>query len=356
MDENAVLKDATAYNIQFIGPKPIFIDVLSIEPYQEGQYWTGHKQFCEQFLNPLLLRSIKGIPHNSWYRGSLEGISSVDLSSLLSLRDKLSWNVMSQVVLQAKFFKQALVEPDVAIAKVKSKRSLSRLAYRGFLNQLRAWIAGLEPKDTGRTEWSEYGVCNTYQSDETELKRSLVLDFAKRRKPKRLIDLGCNTGEYSMVAIEGGAGYVLGYDFDQKSLELAYLKSTENNSPFLPIYFDASNASPSQGWMQKEREGFVERNKADAVIALAFEHHLVIGKNVPLDEVVEWIVGLAPQGLIEFVPKNDITVQKMLALRKDIFIGYTGDMFLNYLKSGAKIVNSTKVSESGRLLIEYETL
>ena len=208
LDENAVLSDATAYNIQFIGPRPIFIDLLSIQPYQAGQYWTGHNQFCEQFLNPLLLRAIKGVPHNSWYRGALEGVSSKDLSLLLSLKDKFSWNVLSQVVLHAYLNKRALLRPDKAISKVKSKKKFSRLAYRGFLNQLRTWIAKLEPKDTGKTVWSEYAANNTYRSDESEFKRSLVVDFAKRRKPKKLIDQGCNTGDYSIAAIEGGADYV----------------------------------------------------------------------------------------------------------------------------------------------------
>ena len=91
-----------------------------------------------------------------------------------------------------------------------------------------------------------------------------------------------------------------------------------------------------------------------AVIALAFEHHLAIGKNIPLEEVVEWIVGLAPQGLIEFIPKNEITVQKMLALREDIFINYTEEKFVSYLQSRAKIVKSTKLPGSGRILFEYD--
>ena len=78
-----MLSDATAYNIQFIGTRPLFIDVLSFVRYREGQVWKGHKQFCEQFLNPLLLHAYFGISHNAWFRGALEGVAVDDLAALL---------------------------------------------------------------------------------------------------------------------------------------------------------------------------------------------------------------------------------------------------------------------------------
>ena len=93
LKKGVTMTDATAYNIQFIGPRPVFIDSLSFRRYQEGEYWAGHRQFCEQFINPLLLRSFNGIPHNAWYRGELEGISAENLSRLLPWRSRLSWNV-----------------------------------------------------------------------------------------------------------------------------------------------------------------------------------------------------------------------------------------------------------------------
>src|SRR3546814_11800804 len=94
-----------SYNIQFDGPRPVFIDVLSFRRYREGEFWTGHRQFCEQFLNPLLMRALCGIPPNAWYRGAQEGIATEDLNRVLSTRRKLSWNVLSEVTLQAMFQK-----------------------------------------------------------------------------------------------------------------------------------------------------------------------------------------------------------------------------------------------------------
>ena len=83
IDFKVVLSDATAYNIQFDGFKPVFIDHLSFKTYKEGEFWLAQKQFSQQFLNPILLRSYLGITHNSWFRGSLEGLDLISFNAIL---------------------------------------------------------------------------------------------------------------------------------------------------------------------------------------------------------------------------------------------------------------------------------
>ncbi|MBF0272376.1 MAG: class I SAM-dependent methyltransferase [Magnetococcales bacterium] len=353
--KNAVLTDATAYNVQFIGSKPVFIDVLSLAAYREGQFWLAHGQFCEQFLNPLLLRAKKGLPHNAWYRGTLTGISTLDINALLSLGDKFSWNIFSQVVLPAWLERKTLKNPQSAHAKINNNKQFSKTAYTGFLTLLRDWITTLVPKDTGRSVWEEYAHNNVYSKEDAATKHRVVKEFAKKWTPGLLIDLGCNVGDYSMAALQGGADYVVGFDFDHKAVELAYERSKLASSHFLPLSFDATNPSPDSGWRQQEREGFEQRSKrADALIALAFIHHLAIGKNIPLDQAVDMLVKLAPRGLIEFVQKEDETIRTMLAIREDIFTHYTPETFLAALEKRAKIVAATVVSNSGRTIYEYD--
>lgn len=354
LKQNAVLSDATAYNIQFIGPKPIFIDLLSVRPYREGEFWIGHRQFCEQFLNPLLLQSSLGIAHNAWYRGNLEGIPTADLARALPFSSRFSWNMLSQVILQAKLQSRATAAPDQAIQDAKKTRTLSRAAYEGMLRQLRNWIATLHPADTGKTVWGDYAKDNTYTSDEAREKRAFIAEFAATTRPNVMIDIGCNTGDYSVAALEGGASYVVGFDFDQRALDLAFSRAATEKLNYLPLWLDASNPSPDQGWMQAERAGFGKRVRVDGVIALAFEHHLAIAKNVPLPQVVEWLVERAPTGIIEFVPKSDPTVQKMLALREDIFDDYTIEAFTTALSQRGRIVKQKEVSQSGRTLFVFD--
>ena len=344
------LIDATAYNIQFRGPRPVFIDHLSFRPYREGEFWTGHKQFCEQFLNPLLLRAVLGVTHNAWYRGSLEGIPVEDLNRLLPLRRKFSWKVLSHVTLQARL-QQAAVNKG-GRAQVK-ERSLPKAALLHMLKSLHGWISRLEPADTGKTVWGDYARNHSYSDDEVAAKKHFVAEAVSRFDAQTVWDIGCNTGDYSKVALEAGAHRVVGFDFDQQALELAYARAVDENLDFLPLFLDAANPSPDQGWAQAERMGMAARRNADAVIALAVIHHLAIGRNVPLDAVVEWLVDMAPTGVIEFVPKQDPMVQALLALREDIFPDYTEETFLAHLQKRAEIVASQTVSRSGRLMVAF---
>ena len=166
--------------------------------------------------------------------------------------------------------------------------------------------------------------------------------------------MGCNTGEYSKLALISGCKNVIGLDYDLNAVDEAYLISKKEKLNFLPLYFDVSNPSSNIGWYQKERKGFMERLNFDTVLALAFEHHLAIAKNIPLEDVIRWITSLAPKGIIEFVPKNDITIQSMIKLKGDIFPNYNLDNFKKLLSNTARITSEKIVSKSGRTLFSFE--
>jgi ribosomal protein L11 methylase PrmA len=354
LNRNVTLSDSSAYNIQFIDHRPIFIDLLSLKPYETGEYWIGHRQFCEQFLNPLLLSSTIGVTHNAWYRGSLEGISSIDLARCIPFHKKLTWGMWSQVTLQASLNKSALENPNRALRAVKSQKSLKKTAYLGLLMQLRNWISKCQPSDRLNSVWHKYSENNTYLENEYNNKKDYIVKFIKDINPKLLFDIGCNTGNYSSIALEAGADRVIGFDYDQRSIEVAYSRAVADDLAFLPLLMNASDPSPSQGWRQLERQGFKFRASADAIIALAFEHHLSIAKNIPLKQVLDWIIDIAPHGAIEFVPKSDPTIQTMLALRKDKFEEYTEDNFRNYIKTRAEISDINLISQTGRKLYIYK--
>ena len=156
------------------------------------------------------------------------------------------------------------------------------------------------------------------------------------------------------MALGAGASRVIGFDFDQGALERAYARAKAKKLNLLPLFQDGANPSPSQGWANEERKSTIGRGGADAVVALAVEHHLAIGRNVPLDGVVDSLVKMAPAGIIEFVQKDDQTVQQLLALREDIFPDYNQANFERALKGRARVVKSEKVSASGRTLYWFD--
>ena len=354
LNNNATLIDGSAFNIQFIGHKPIFIDVLSIKEYEDGEYLKAHKQFCENFLNPLILKSKKNIDFNNWFKGNLEGITTKDLNSALSFTDKISYNVFVQVVLLNYLENKTIKDNKIDISKV-NKRKFPKKSYISILKNIKSLITNLKVKKD-KTVWGDYSKNNTYKIEEENNKKKIVEEFSKKFKFDTLADLGCNDGVYSEICLNNGCKYVVGFDYDLNSINNAFKSSKEKNLNFLPLYFDASNPSPNLGWLQSERKGFLQRAKFSGMLSLAFEHHLAIAKNIPLDQVIEFLTNIAPRGLIEFVPKDDDTIKKMLSLKGDIFKDYNEVNFKNILSKTSKIVSEKIVSTSGRKIFEYSKI
>ena len=355
LEKGATLSDASAYNIQFVGARPIFIDLLSIKRYQDGEFWLGHQQFCDQFLNPLLLRAYLGLPHNGLFRGNMDGIPTADLARLLPMRRKLlSWGTLNHVALPAWIQGRAVRGGRSQAAKTIERKRLPRTAFTHMLKQLRRWIATLTPADTGVTVWSDYTRQHSYSTEGNEFKKAFVEDFAGRVQPNMLWDLGCNTGDYAALALQSGARSVIGFDIDRMTVEIAYQRARQEDLNFLPLLMDWVNPSPGSGWLEQERPGLLQRRSADAILALAFIHHLAIGRNLPLEQVVDWLVSLAPAGVIEFVPKEDSMVQDMLSMREDIFPDYTDEAFSSHLSRRAEIHAKVKVPGGVRTLYRYE--
>jgi ribosomal protein L11 methylase PrmA len=352
LKHDVMLSDASAYNIQFRGAEPVFIDALSFRPYRDGEYWSAHQQFCDQFLNPLLLTALGGIGFNAWFRGNLEGIRSDDLVRLLPWHRKLSLRVMTHVTLPVKLQsgtqRKTAARLDTAKARRLPKASLIHLA-----TGLRRWIAGLSPKTGKASAWSAYESDNSYDTEATGLKQEFTRRFAEAVKPPMLWDIGCNTGFYAESALQSGAGSAVGFDTDVSAVEAAFARATKNQMAFLPLLMDAADPSPGQGWRGRERKSLQDRANADGLIAYAIIHHLSIGRNIPLRDVVAWLIDLAPQGVIEFVEKEDPMIQHMLRLRDDIFDDYHRDAFMAAIREHADIVDTCEVIKGRRVLVWY---
>ena len=340
LSEDFTLVDATAYNMQFDGTRPVHIDHLSIRPYEDGEIWAAHRQFCMQFLNPLLMWSMLDLQPNHWFRGSLEGIAPEDLAKLVPLRKRLNWTVLTHVIAQATLQNRS-VHSTTGSSRYREAR-LPRSSFEGMLRGLRGAIAKMEVP-SHKTVWGEYANNTSYAAPEAAAKHDLVKEAVAAIKPGLLYDIGCNTGDYSKSALEAGAGKVIGFDFDHGALEIAFKRAQLEQLDLLPLWLDAANPSPSQGWGEAERMGLSKRAKPDALLALAFIHHIAIGRNVPLDMAVDWLVSLAPAGVIEFPHKEDPMVQLLLSQRPDIFPDYHNDTFANLLSQRAQIVKAVDV-------------
>ena len=350
LDADVMLTDASAYNVQFVGAKPVFIDHLAFRPYRDGELWAGHRQFCEQFLHPLLLQSLAGVEFQPWYRGRLEGIAGPDLLRLLRWRQKLRWNVLTNVVAPARlqrFAGRPGVDRRVARAR------LPKNGLRGMFTSLRRWIVGLVPRGLDATPWASYEAM--VPDDEARRIAGFVDEFVRRVSPRLLWDLGCNTGRHAEAALQAGARYVVGLDSDAGALDRAFARARDGELALLPLLVDLVNPSPGQGWRGEERQTLSDRGRPDGLLALAVVHHIAIARNVPLSEVVALLTTLAPEGVVGFVPSTDRRAQALFRGREEIFQDYSLETFLRLLQQRARLVKRESIPGSERTLLWFST-
>jgi ribosomal protein L11 methylase PrmA len=203
---------------------------------------------------------------------------------------------------------------------------MSRKALVTLVENLSASVRALSWQPAG-TEWADYVADNNYSVAAAQAKRNLVVEHIRKSGARVVWDLGANTGEYSRAAREV-APLVISFDLDPAAVERNYRRvRRDGESGILPLIQDLTNPSPSQGWAGRERLSLAERGPADAVLALALIHHLAIGHNLPLERVAGYLSRLGRVLVIEFVPKTDGQVQRLLLSRPDIFPSYTKEGF-----------------------------
>ncbi len=341
------LKDCSAYNIQFRKRRPVFIDTLSFEKYHEGEPWVAYKQFCQHFLAPLALMSYRDVRLNQLFRLYIDGVPLDLASSLLPFRTRFNFPLLLHIHFHSRSQKHYA---DKSIGKEMLKKRVSRTSFLGLIDSLESCIKKLKWCPKG-TEWDDYYVSNNnYILEAINHKRQLVSDFLDKISPKTVWDLGANTGLFSRIASDKGIQTIC-FDIDPACVEINYLTAVDKGETnILPLLLDLTNPSPGIGWENEERTPFLERGHADTVLALALIHHLVISNNLPLDRIASFFRKICNFLIIEFVPKSDSNVQRLLATRKDIFPNYTQEAFESQFSKLFSIQTSVNIRNSERTL------
>jgi len=343
------LKDASAYNIQFVRGKATLIDTLSFEIYKEGQPWVAYRQFCQHFLAPLALMALKDIRLNQLLRVYIDGVPLDLASQLLPWKTRLNFGLLTNIHLHAGAQKKYAGEE----VKSRGGATFGRQAMTGLIDSLDATVRKLN-WNPGGTEWGNYYDITNYSDAAFEHKKLLVDEWVKQVNPALAWDLGANNGIFSRVASSNGS-FVVAFDIDPAAVEQNYRQAKgEKTENLLPLLLDLTNPSPSLGWANRERDSFGLRGPADLVLALAVIHHLAISNNVPLPQLADFFAETGKWLVIEFVPKSDSQVRKLLASREDIFPNYTREGFEAAFKKRFTIQHAADVHESERVLYLME--
>jgi SAM-dependent methyltransferase len=309
LGEGISLKDGTAYNVQFFGSRPTFIDIGSFEPASGP--WPGYRQFCQTMLFPLMVQAHLGVPFQPLLRGSIDGLTPSQVAGMFSGLRRFRKGVVRNVTLHS------VLERRVTTASEKVKSDLKDSGFSADLakataKNLAKLVSGLEVARRGST-WSDYRDTCSYSDADAEAKQAFVRSAIAGGDAGLVLDLGANDGVYSLLAAEQ-ADYVVAVDGDEMVIDRLYRRlRAERNENVLPLVMNLVDPSGGVGWRNRERAAFADRVRPDVTLALALVHHLAIAANVPLPEVVSWLRSFGGRLVVEFVHVDDVQVQRLLA-------------------------------------------
>ncbi|TGW14907.1 class I SAM-dependent methyltransferase [bacterium NHP-B] len=350
LENGFILKDGSAFNTLYHKGQMCFVDILSVDDYREGQIYEGYGQFCRHFLFPLFLEAKVGVSFQSFWRGTLDGVSLDDISACIGSRQPLSLDLLKHVRLQ-----KWLSGMASKASNKKRSYAMPRSSLHSFVDSLIKTVTSLHPQKRS-SMWSDYATCNTYEEADQKVKEGFLIKHVPHIQNKCVVDLGCNTGHYTCL-LAPFAKRIIAVDYDACSIDRLYRRVQQDerlSSNVLPMVGHLMNPSPMMGWTLREREDQLDRLTSDAFLALALVHHVAITENVPLEMFVAFLRSVAPMGCVEWVSKEDPMVKTLLRNRRDIFDHYTWDHFRACLQTHFVIKDEATLNQGTRRLVWVE--
>jgi SAM-dependent methyltransferase len=345
--EGFTLKDATPFNVQWRGTRPVFIDVASFVRWRPGTPWAGYRQFCQMFLYPLFLQAYKGAGFQPWLRGQLDGIRAEELLRLMSWHDRLRPGMFTHVVAQG-YFQQRNGTTHNLRSELK-RAGFDRAIVAGTIAKLQKLVNGLEWSGR-RSAWTDYEHNNSYEARDADAKHRFVETALRLQRTSLVWDIGCNTGRFSKLAADHAA-CVVAMDSDHASIERLYRElRVKQNTTILPLVVDLADPSPALGWRGAERRSLAGRGRPDLVLCLAVLHHLAITSNIPVADFVDWLHELGGRLVIEFPTPGDPMVKRLLLNTDQAYPDYCVDAFERALTTRFVVHEKLTLPSGTRLL------
>jgi SAM-dependent methyltransferase len=350
------LKDATPFNIMFQGTKPVFVDLLSFEP-REGRdgRWLPQSQFIRTFLLPLLRFRIVGTAPHADFMHRRDGLEPEQVLPHLSWVDRFSPIALMNVTLPL-FLNRFAASGKVYESTLLSSNEHANYVLRSSFGRLRRDLRRVAPKPA-TSAWTDYEQQRVHYDDiHLEKKRGFVHECLNETNPKRVLDVGCNDGEFSLIAAQHDAS-VVAIDSDPAVVGQAWRNACANNADVLPLIVDIGHPTPATGWDNSECASFLQRaqKKFDLVMVLAVMHHLIVAERIPLQKLAAFFARLVKRWLIiEWVPKEDPKFQAILRGRASLFQEIDVARFEQEMKRFFAIRRCLDLANGGRRLYLLE--
>lgn len=344
MDHGMSLKDASAFNVQFLDGQPILIDTLSFEQFKPSP-WIAYRQYCEHFLVPLALAALIDPSLIRMLQVHLDGIP-VGVGSRL-LKHKLWGSLSLSMHIHWHARSQATVKP-YARAVSEKKRELSSKTMRNLILDLRHTTEKLEKKRSN-TVWGNYYQDNNYSLQAMECKSRIIEEYLSLVRPNHVWDLGANDGTFSRIAAKH-ANLVVSWDLDHQAVDSNYLQNRGSRTNILPLVLDLTNPSPALGWSNLERASMLKRGPVDLALGLALVHHLSITNHLSFEQIAAFFAQIAKHLIIEFVPDTDSQASMMLSTRACVSHEYSLESFKTAFLRHFTLTREDPIPDSVRTL------
>ncbi len=329
LQEGYCLKDATPYNVLFEGSTPVFVDLLSFERRNpRDPVWRAHAQFCRTFLLPLLAHKYWGVRPVDIFSSRRDGLEPSEVYRFCGPLRRFVPLLLTQVSLPTWLSRKAGAK-SLYRDRLLSSPEKARFILDSLLKRLRRSLQSVQPRRAANTVWSDYMDSHRYAEPAFTAKESFVDRFLKDERPRRVLDVGSNTGHFSILASRGGAK-VVAIDSDLACISLLWQRAHSEHLDILPLVVDVSRPSAAKGWRYRECASFLERaaQAFDAVLMLAILHHLLITERVPLDEVLDLAAEMTTRWLvIEYVSPDDDMFQLLTRGRDHLYGDLTKEAF-----------------------------
>jgi SAM-dependent methyltransferase len=328
-----ILKDASAWNVLFDRGRPVFCDILSFAPAGASGLWQAYAQFQRHFVIPLMLQQRAGLRTSRLFLSRRDGVEPEDARRMLT-----GFYAWRQPALEAVTL-PALLEnrggrPRAAATQKNNRQSdprLNRYLLERTYNRLRSHLDRVRPRAPGRpSRWANYEAERDHYSEGALVqKRAFVSDALTDPAIQTVLDLGCNTGEFSLLADSLGKE-VVAADYDEQSLERLVQRLREGDSRIQPVLLDLGRPTPAVGWLNSEIPAFLTRaaGQFDCIMMLGLIHHLLVSERATLEGLVQLLESLGGRTvIIEWVGTTDRRFQQIAGINAQLYENLTREQF-----------------------------
>lgn len=355
LDGRFGLKDATPDNILFKGPRPIFVDVLSFERRDANDpMWLPYAQFVRTFLLPLLANRDLGVGLDQVFLTRRDGLAPDEVYRWCRWSQRVRSPFLSLVTMPTLLTSRAERTSTLYQPRREANPEKAMFVLRSTLARLQRALRSATPAARS-SAWSGYEA--QHDTSYTERKTEAVTGSLSRWPRSRVLDVGCNTGHFSLLAARAGAS-VVAIDADPVVVDRLWERARRENLPIQTLVANLAHPTPATGWMNREREALLDRlrKRFDAVWLLAVLHHLLATERIPLDEIVELVAGLTTDlALVEFVSPDDELFRRLARGRDALYRDLTPDLFEQRARRRFEVLDRVTLIDGRRWLYTLRT-